>query len=66
MLQALLKSKAFARTAGAIMAAYIRLVERTSTVTFDPPDFIEENLPDHPLIIAMWHGQGLLYPFGVL
>jgi 3-deoxy-D-manno-octulosonic-acid transferase len=63
MLQGLLNSKAFARTVGTLMAAYIRLVERTSKVTFDPPDFIEVHLPKHPLIIGMWHGQGLLYPF---
>lgn len=62
-MQGLFKSKAFAKTVGTLIAAYVRFVERTSTVIFDPPDFIEVNLPDHPLIVGMWHGQGLLYPF---
>ena len=63
MLQDWLKSKAFAGTAGALMAAYIRLVRRTSSLQDDPPQFIQTNLPDLPLIIAMWHGQGLLLPY---
>ncbi|MFQ5627026.1 MAG: lysophospholipid acyltransferase family protein, partial [Methyloligellaceae bacterium] len=63
MLQALLKSKAIIRTAGALMAAYIGFIKRTSSVKEDPVDFINKNLPDHPLIIAMWHGQGLLLPY---
>jgi len=63
MLQNWLKSKAFTGTAGALLAAYIRLVRRTSSLKDDPPEFILKNLPDHPLIIAMWHGQGLLLPY---
>ncbi len=63
MLQEWLKSKAFTGTAGALIAGYIRLVRRTSTMSDDPPDFVLHNLPDHPLIIAMWHGQGLLLPY---
>ena len=63
MLQAALKSKAFIRTAGALMAAYIRFIKRTGSVKEDPADWIEINLADQPLIIAMWHGQGLLLPF---
>ncbi len=63
MLQRLLKSKTFIGAAGALLAAYIRLIRRTSPLKDDPPGFIQENLPDHPLIIAMWHGQGLLLPF---
>jgi 3-deoxy-D-manno-octulosonic-acid transferase len=63
MVQGLFNSKAFASTAGALMAAYIRLIRRTSSMRDDPPDFVLKNLPDHPLIIAMWHGQGLLLPY---
>jgi len=63
MLQNWLKSKAFTGTAGSLIAAYIRLVRRTSSLKDDPPDFVLNNLPDHPLIIAMWHGQGLLLPY---
>ncbi len=63
MLQAALKSKAIIRAAGALMAAYIRFIKRTGSVKEDPADWIKINLLDHPLIIAMWHGQGLLLPF---
>ena len=63
MLQGLLKSNAFARIAGRLMAAYVRFVRRTSSLTDDPPGFVQKNLPDHPLLIAMWHGQGLLLPY---
>ena len=63
MLQDWLKSKAFTGTAGALIAAYIRFVRRTNTMTDDPPDFVLHNLPDLPLIIAMWHGQGMLLPY---
>ncbi len=45
------------------MAVYIRFVRRTSSMTDDPPGFVQKNLPDHPLLIAMWHGQGLLLPY---
>lgn len=63
MVSRLLKSRAVINTIGRSMAAYIRFVKRTSHVSDDPPNFIENNLPDTPLIIAMWHGQGLLLPF---
>jgi 3-deoxy-D-manno-octulosonic-acid transferase len=62
MLQRLLNSDAFASFAGASISSYIRLIRRTSRVTQDPPGFIEKNVRDVPLIIAMWHGQGLLIP----
>lgn len=63
MLQALFKSQAFAVLAGRVMAGYIRFVRRTSSMRDDPPGFVQKNLPDHPLLIAMWHGQGLLLPY---
>ncbi len=63
MVSRLLKSSAVIKAIGRSMAAYIRFVKRTSQVSEDPPNFIENNLPDTPLIIAMWHGQGLLLPF---
>jgi len=52
-----------AKTVGAVTAGYIRFVRATSSFQDDPPDFVEKNLPDTPLLIAMWHGQGLLLPF---
>ncbi len=63
MFSSLFKSKAFIRIVGKTMAGYIRLVRRTSSESDDPPGFIKKNLPDTPLIIAMWHGQGMLLPF---
>jgi 3-deoxy-D-manno-octulosonic-acid transferase len=63
MLQGLFKSKAFAKTVGTVLGLYVQFVRRTSSMTDDPPGFVQKNLPDHPLIIAMWHGQGLLLPY---
>lgn len=63
MLQRFLSSKAFASAVGSVMAGYIKLVRSTSRLQDDPPGFIDRALPETPLVIAMWHGQGLLLPF---
>ena len=63
MFSSLLKSKALINAVGKTLAGYIRFIKRTSQVSEDPPEFIEKNLPDAPLIISMWHGQGMLIPF---
>ncbi len=63
MLQRVLKSKTVIGAAGGLLASFVRLIRRTSSLKEDPPGVIQNNMPDHPLIIAMWHGQGLLLPF---
>lgn len=47
---------------GALIAAYIRLVYRTSRIVRDPADTDEALFAQHPQIFAMWHGQGLMLP----
>jgi len=44
------------------LAAYLRLVGRTSTVIANPPDYSEIAEADQPVIYAFWHGQFLLIP----
>ena len=55
-------SRVIDRVLGALAASYIRLVEKTST----PPPLMEQYtaalLENHPMIIAMWHGQFMLLP----
>lgn len=63
MVQRFLSSKAFASVIGLVMAGYIKLIRSTSRLQDDPPGFIDKVLPETPLVIAMWHGQGLLLPF---
>ncbi|WP_436642894.1 lysophospholipid acyltransferase family protein [Microbaculum sp. FT89] len=48
---------------GALIAAYLRLVYRTSRVTIDPPDIYERIDRNLPLILTFWHGQHFLMPF---
>lgn len=62
MSKKLVSSGALASIVGAVTAGYIRFVRATSSFQDDPPGFIQKNLSDTPLLIAMWHGQGLLLP----
>lgn len=48
---------------GALLAGYLRLVRRTNSMHFDPPDAYAEIERDQPVIVAMWHGQHFMIPF---
>lgn len=48
--------------AGATLAGYIRLVERTSTAPGDLSMALSPYFHHHPCLIAMWHGQFMLLP----
>jgi lysophospholipid acyltransferase (LPLAT)-like uncharacterized protein len=48
---------------GAMAAAYLRLVWKTSRFALEPPDFYQRVGADLPVIIAMWHGQHFMMPF---
>ncbi len=69
MAQSPFKSRPIEAAVGAAVAGYIGLVARTSR----PPPLMDtyalEFLANHPMIIAMWHGQFMLLPtmtgFGV-
>ena len=48
------------QTLGVSAAAYIRLVDKTTRLTIEPPDAFDRFEPQLPLIVAFWHGQHLL------
>jgi lysophospholipid acyltransferase (LPLAT)-like uncharacterized protein len=58
-----IRSNWFVAFAGWAASGYLRFVQRTSTLTFDPPDAYGVYGKDMPAIIAMWHGQHLMVPF---
>jgi 3-deoxy-D-manno-octulosonic-acid transferase len=45
---------------GRAIAALIRFVQRSSTVVYEPPDAIQRLRGEHPVILAVWHGQFML------
>ena len=45
-----------------VLANYIKLVIKTSTMVADPPDYVGRARELHPSIIALWHGQFFLLP----
>jgi hypothetical protein len=48
---------------GLLAAAFLRLVWRTNTFGFDPPEVYEIVEPQMPAIFAFWHGQHFMTPF---
>ena len=52
------------KSIGIAAAEYLRLVYLTSRVVTEPADIYETVTPDLPAILAMWHGQHFLAPFG--
>jgi lysophospholipid acyltransferase (LPLAT)-like uncharacterized protein len=48
---------------GTLAAGYLRLVNRTNRLTFEPDDAYDRFSPHMPVILAMWHGQHFLIPF---
>ncbi len=65
MASALLKKPAVQALLGRVLASYLTLVRRTSRIVIDPPRVYEDKVrPDLPVIVAMWHGQHLMVPFG--
>lgn len=57
------RSRTALQAAGRLMAAYLRLVDRTSRWRVDPRDAYDTVERDMPVIIAMWHGQHFIVPF---
>jgi lysophospholipid acyltransferase (LPLAT)-like uncharacterized protein len=50
---------------GRLLAGYLKLVRRTNRIVIEPPGIYEDKVrPDLPVIVAMWHGQHLMVPFG--
>lgn len=48
------------RLAGGAVAGLISLVQRTSKAVYEPADALQRLRGDHPLIVAVWHGQFML------
>jgi lysophospholipid acyltransferase (LPLAT)-like uncharacterized protein len=63
LLRNLLRSSWVQRAVGLLAAAFLRLVWRTNTFGFDPPEVYEIVEPQMPAIFAFWHGQHFMTPF---
>lgn len=57
MFKALGRSPAIQVAASALVARYLRLVEKTTRFEIEPADFARHVLADAPVIAALWHGQ---------
>lgn len=59
----ILKTRVAQETLGRMLAGYLRLVQRTNRIVFEPADIYDHIRPELPLIFAMWHGQHIMIPF---
>ena len=59
----ILKTRVAQETLGRLLAGYLRFVQRTNRIVFEPADIYDHVRPDLPLIFAMWHGQHIMIPF---
>lgn len=64
MLKRIGRSKPVQETIGFLLATYLKLVRRTNRFIVEPADLHERVDQDWPIIIAMWHGQHFMIPFG--
>lgn len=58
-----LRSPAFQRGIAGLAASYLRFVNRTSPLKFDPHDAFARYIHLNPVIFTMWHGQHFMLPF---
>ena len=59
----MLRSPPVQRSVANLAAGFLRLVNRTNPLTFDPPDAYARYIPRAPVIFTMWHGQHFMLPF---
>lgn len=59
----ILKTRVAQETLGRLLAGYLRLVQRTNRIVFEPADIYDRVRPELPVIFAMWHGQHIMIPF---
>ena len=59
----ILKSAPVQRGVAGLAASYLRLVNRTSPLRFDPEDAFDQYIHLAPVIFTMWHGQHFMLPF---
>lgn len=62
MLKHIFRSSAVQWMLGHMLAAYFRVLKRTTRFVFDPPDAMDRLAAGSPLILTMWHGQNFLIP----
>ncbi|MGL4634979.1 MAG: lysophospholipid acyltransferase family protein [Beijerinckiaceae bacterium] len=63
MFKPILRSQFVLRSAGHLMASYLRLVQKTNRFVTEPADVTGAVYDKLPMIIAMWHGQHFMIPF---
>lgn len=56
------KKSNLAKFAGGALARYMRFVQRSSSVVYDPANMRDIASANHPYIFAMWHGQFIMMP----
>ncbi len=59
----ILKTRVAQEALGRLLAGYLRFVQRTNRIVFEPADIYDHVRPELPLIFAMWHGQHIMIPF---
>jgi len=64
MLKRFSQSAGVRRRIGGALASYLTFVARTSPLVLDPPDGLDRARRHVPFIVAMWHGQHFMVPFG--
>jgi lysophospholipid acyltransferase (LPLAT)-like uncharacterized protein len=63
MLKRLGRSRFVQEALGLLLAAYLRLIQRTTRFAREPADLDAAIAGETPLIVAMWHGQHLMISF---
>ncbi|MCP4381109.1 MAG: DUF374 domain-containing protein [Hyphomicrobiales bacterium] len=58
-----LRSPTVQRSVASLAAGFLRLVNRTNPMAFDPPDAYAQYIDRAPVIFTMWHGQHFMLPF---
>lgn len=64
MLKKLGRTVAVQEALGGALAGYLKLVRATNRFAPDPPELYQRLDAHWPAIIAMWHGQHFMVPFG--
>ncbi|MCX7327860.1 MAG: lysophospholipid acyltransferase family protein [Hyphomicrobiales bacterium] len=65
MALAIFKKPFVQEAVGRLLAGYLKLVQRTNRMIIEPEGVYGRIVrPDLPVIVAMWHGQHLMVPFG--
>ncbi|MCB1486091.1 MAG: lysophospholipid acyltransferase family protein [Bauldia sp.] len=59
----MLRSRGVQNAIASTATGYLRLVNRTSPLAFDPPDPYGKYIHLAPVIFTMWHGQHFMLPF---